>query len=139
MNKPYIAEVEQNIRRGFRAKVDHILHRPYRWQPYLEIKLAVETVRHAPLRVVGSELYLSYNAEEVGPLPALPRPYELRELGEGVEIRMRKDLYPTLDSELTQKRGTEQCFQLIGKIVVDSPDYEGILEMPVDISQKVKL
>jgi hypothetical protein len=139
MNTSDIKKIEANIRRGFRVKVDQIIHRPYRWQPYLEIRLAIETVRHAPLRVVGTELYLSYNAEEVGPLPALPRPYELRELGEGIEIRMRKDLYPTLHDELTVKKGTEQYFQIRGHIVIDAPNYEGIIEIPVDTSHQVKL
>ncbi len=139
MNTPQIKEIEPNIRRGFRVKVDHIYHRPYRWQPYLEVKLAIETVRHVPLRVVGTELYLSYNAEEVGPLPALPRPYELREPGEGIEIRMRKDLYSTLHDELSKQKGTEQSFQIRGQIVVDAPGYEGIIEIPVDIIHRVKL
>ena len=138
-DKPHITEVEQDIRRGFRVKVDRILHRSYRWQPYLEIQLSIEEVRHVPLRVVGAELFLSYNSEDVGPLPALPRPYKLQELGEGIKIIMRKDLYPTLDTELSQKKGTEQYFQIRGQIVVDSPNHEGTLETLVDISHEVKL
>ena len=132
MSQPSIKEVEQDIRRGLRVIVDHIIFRDNKWQPYLEVKISIEEVRHLPIRVSAIDLFLSYNAEEIGPLPSLPRPHELTEPGEGVEIRMRKDLYPTLVEELLNRKRAEDFFQVRGMIIIESPNYLGFLEFPVD-------
>lgn len=136
---PSINEAEANIRRGLRIKVDNVIYRANRWQPHLEVKISIETVRHVPLRILGSELFISYNQQEIGPLPILPRPYDLRDPGEGIEIRVRRDLYPTLVEELETKKGTEQFFQIRGAFVIEAPGYEGLLEVPVDITCPTKL
>ena len=134
MQAPSIQEIEQDARRGLRVNVGHVLFRDYDWQPYLEVKLLVESVRQLPLRVSAVDLQLSYNGQEVGPLPALTRPRELTEPGEGTEIRMRRDLYPTLVKELKEK-GTKEChFQIRGMLVVESPHYSGFIELPVDLT-----
>ena len=121
-----------------RVTVDHVYFRNYKWQPYLEVKITVESVRQLPLRVSAVDLYLSYNSQEVGPLPALPRPYELTEPGEGIEIRMRKDLYPTLVEELANPKRGENFFQIRGMLIVKSPGHSGFIEFPVDLTSTMR-
>ena len=77
-----ITEIEQDARRGLRARCDDVVFRDYKWQPFLEVKITVESVRQLPLRISAADLHLYYNAQEVGPLPGIPRPYELNEPGE---------------------------------------------------------
>jgi len=115
------------------------VHHPNRWQPFLEIRLAVQSMRHVPIRIRGSELYLSYQKEEVGPLPPLSMPYELREPGKNIEITIRKDLYPTLHEELKYRQFSEREFQIRGNLVVEAPGYHGILKIPVDTAYRLKL
>ena len=135
---PSIQEIEKDARRGLRVTVDYVYFRDYKWQPHLEVKLAVESVRQLPLRVIAVDLYLSYNSQDVGPLPSLPRPYELTEPGEGIEIRLRKDLYPTLAEELKNRTRNEDFFQVRGQVIVESPDYSGFMEFPVDVTYTMK-
>lgn len=130
---PAIEEIEKNARRGLRVTVDHVFFRNYKWQPHLEIMIAIESVRQLPLRLAAVELYLSYNSDEVGPLPPLTRPYELTEPGEGIEIRVRKDLYPTLAEELANRKRQEDFFIIRGMVILESPGHTGFMEFPVDL------
>lgn len=134
MELPSIKEIEKGTRRGLRVTVDHVHFRNYKWQPHLEVKLAIESVELLPLRVSAVDLYLSYNAQEVGPLQPLSRSYELGERGEGIEIRMRKDLYPTLAEELANRKRSEDYFQIRGMVIVESPNHSGFIEFPVDLT-----
>ena len=132
MQQSPIQEIEQDARRGLRVSVVHVLFRDYKWQPHLEVKIAVESVRRLPLRVSAVDLQLSYNAQEVGPLPPIPRPYELTEPGEPIEIRLRKDLYPDLAQELRGDGRQGRFFQISGTVIVESPYHSGFIEFPVD-------
>lgn len=138
MELPSIEEIEKDVRRGLRVTVDHVYFRDYKWQPHLAVKLAVVSARQLPLRISASDLYLSYNAQEVGPLPTLPRPFELNEPGEGIEIRLRKDLYPTLAEELANRKRSEDFFQIRGMLIVESPNYSGFIEFPVDLTYTMR-
>ena len=133
-----IKEIEKAARRGLKVTIDHVHFRDYKWQPYLEVKLAIESVRQLPLRIIAVDLHLSYNSQEVGPLLSLTRPYELTEPGEGIEIRMRKDLYPTLAKELADRNRAEDYFQIRGMVLVESPDHKGYFEFPVDLSYAMR-
>ena len=135
---PSIQEIEKDARRGLRISVDYVHFRDYKWQPHLEVKIAIESVRQLPLRIIAVDLYLSYNSEEVGPLPPLTRPYEITEPDEGIEIRMRKDLYPTLAEELAARKRAEEYFQIRGMVVVQSPDHAGFMEFPVDLTYTMR-
>ena len=135
---PSIQEIEQDARRGLRVTVDHVYFRDYKWQPHLEVKIGIESVRKLPLRIVAVDLHLSYNAQEVGPLQSSPRPYELTEPGEGIEIPLRKDLYPTLAEELKNKTRNEDFFQIRGFVIVESPAYSGFMEFPVDLTYTMR-
>ena len=135
---PSIKEIEKHARRGLRVTVDHVYFRDYKWQPYLEVKIAIESVRQLPLRIIAVDLYLSYNSQQVGPLPSLTRPYEITEPDEGIEIRMRKDLYPTLAKELADRKRPEDYFQIRGMVLVESPDHAGFLEYPLDITYTMR-
>jgi hypothetical protein len=138
---PSVKEVEQNIRRGLRVKVDNVYFRDYEWQPHLEVVISVESVRQVPVRVSSVDLSLHYMSKEVGPLPPLNRPYEITEPDEAITIRMRKDLYPTLAEELRRasKDRKEGHFQIRGMIIVESPDHAGFMQFPVDLPCVVKL
>lgn len=138
MELPSIKEIEQNARRGLKVRVDHIFFRDYKWQPYLEVQISIESVRQLPLRISAVDLHLSYNAEEVGPLPPLARPYEITEPDEGIEIRMRKDLYPTLAEELARKERAERFFQIRGMLIIESPRHSGFMEFPVDLTYEMR-
>lgn len=133
-----ILDIDQDVRRGLRATLDHVYFRNYKWQPYLEVQISVESVRQIPLRITAVDLLLSYNQEEVGPLPLLRRPLELTEPGEGVEIRIRKNLYPSFAEELENRHRAEDFFQVRGFLLVESPDYIGQLEFPVDLSCAIR-
>ena len=135
---PSIKDIEKDARRGLRVTVDHVHFRDYKWHPHLEVKIAIESVRQLPLRIIAVDLYLSYNSEEVGPLPSLTRPYEITEPGESIEIRMRKDLYPTLVEEMTHRKRTEDYFQVRGLVLFESPDHAGFLEFPVDLTYTMR-
>jgi hypothetical protein len=139
MAEPPVTQVESEIYRGLRVKVDRIVYHPNMWQPFLEIRLAVQSMRYVPIRIRGSELYISYQKEEVGPLPPLPMPYELRELGKNIEIRIRKDLYPTLHEDLKYHQFSEREFQIRGNLVIEAPGYHGILKILVDTAYRLKL
>jgi hypothetical protein len=133
-----IAEIDQDVRRGLRAALDHVYFRNHKWQPYLEVQISVESVRQIPLRITAVDLFLSYNQEEVGPIPPLPRSLELTEPGEGVEIRLRKDLFPSFAEELADRQRSEDFFQVRGFLVVESPEYIGQVEFPVDLSYTMR-
>ncbi len=133
-----IGEVEKDLRRGLRVKVDHVIFRDYKWQPHLEVKISIESLRKQPVRVSSADLALWYNQQEVGPIPPLTRPYEITEPDEPVEIRMRKELYPTLAEELRNKPQNEGHFQIRGMIIVESPYHLGFIEFPVDITYSAK-
>ena len=96
-------------------------------------------MRFVPIRIRGSELYISYEKEEIGPLPPLPTLYELREPGKNIEISMRKDLYPTLHEEMKYRQFSEREFQIRGNLFVEAPGYQGILKIPVDTAYRLKL
>ncbi len=119
MPLPSIKEVEKDTRRGLRVTVDHVYFRDHKWQPYLEVKIAIESVRQLPLRVIALDLYLSYNSQEVGPLSPLTRPHEITEPGEPIEIRLRRDLYHTLVEELAVRTRGEQHFHIRGMVLVE--------------------
>ncbi len=127
-----IEEIEKSLRRGLLIKIDSVLFRNMRWQPYLEVIVSVESVREVPIIFQAAELYLSYNQEEVGPLPTLARPYVLKEPAEGIEIRMRKDLYHTLAEELAGQKKPRGFVGIRGIVIVSSPNYSGFIEVPVD-------
>ena len=137
METPLIKEIEQDARRGLRVEVNHVLFRNYKWQPYLEIQIMIESVRQLPLRITAFDLFLSYNQQEVGPLPALSRPYDLTESGEGLEIRLRKDLYSTFAEELNNPQRDEDYFQIRGFVLFESPRHLGFIEYPVDLSYTI--
>ena len=42
---PSIKDIEKDARRGLRVTVDHVHFRDYKWQPHLEVKIAIESVR----------------------------------------------------------------------------------------------
>jgi len=134
-----VTQVEAEIRRGLVLKVDIIVYHPNKWQPFLEIRLAVQTQRHVPILIRASELYISYQGEEVGPLPPFPMPYELREPRKNIEIAMRKDLYPTLHRELENHQFSQREFQIRGNLFVEAPGYHGILKIPVNTAYRVQL
>ncbi len=138
MRLPSIEEIEKDTRRGLRVTIGHVYFRDYKWQPYLEVKIAIESVRKLPLRVIALDLYLSYYSQEVGPLLPLSRPYEITEPGEPIEIRLRRDLYQTLVEELAAGTRGEQYFQIRGMVLVESPDHVGFLEFPVDLSYNAR-
>ena len=133
-----IKEIEQDARRGLRVTLNHVIFRDYKWQPHLEVKISIESVRQLPIRISAVDLHLYYNAQEVGPLPSLPRPYEITEPDEGIEIRMRKDLYPTLAEELANRNRNEDYFQVRGMLIVESPNHSGFIEVPVDLSYTIR-
>jgi len=139
MAQPPVTQVKSEIYRDLVVKADRIVHHPNRWQPYLEIRLAVQTMRFVPILISGSELYLSYQKEEVGPLPSLPMRYELREPRKSIEITMTKDLYPTLHEDMKYHQSSEREFQIRGNLVVEAPGYDGILKIPVDTAYRLKL
>ncbi len=134
MMLPSVKDVEQNIRRGLRVKVDHVYFRDYEWQPHLEVVISVESVRQVPVRISSVDLSLHYMSKEVGPLQPLNRPYEITETDRSITIRMRKDLYPTLAEALKEaiKDRRDRYFRISGVIIVESPDYAGFVQFPVD-------
>ena len=135
---PSIQEIEKDARRGLRVTVDYVHFRNYKWQPHLEVKLAIESVRRLPLRITAVDLYLSYNSQEVGPLPPLTRPHAITEPDEPAEIALRKDLYPTLVKELAARNRPEDYIQIRGMILVESPDHTGFMEFPVDLTYTMR-
>jgi hypothetical protein len=78
MFQPPVTQVKSEIYRDLVVNAGRIVHHANRWQPFLEISLAVKTMGFVPILISDSELYLSYHEEEVGPLPPFPMNYLLR-------------------------------------------------------------
>ena len=139
MFQPPVTQVKSEIYRDLVVNAGRIVHHANRWQPFLEISLAVKTMGFAPILISDSELYLSYQEEEVGPLPPLPMRYLLREPGKSIEITMRKDLYPTLEEDMKYHRFSKREFQIRGNLVVEAPGYDGSLKISVEMAYRLDL
>ena len=139
MAQPPVTEVAPQIYRDLVVNAGRIVHHSNKWQPFLEISLAVQTKRFVPVLISGSELYLGYQEEEVGPLPPLSTSYILREPGKSIEITMRKDLYPTLEEDLKYHHFSKREFQIRGYLVVEAPGYDGRLQIPIDTAYRLQL
>ena len=139
MAQPPVTQVKSEIYRDLIVNAGRIVHHPNRWQPFLEISLAVQTKRFVPILISGSDLYLSYEEEEVGPLPPLSISYLLREPGNSIQITMRKDLYPALEEDLKYHHFSRREFQIRGYLAVEAPGYDGRLEIPIDATYRLQL
>ncbi|GEM_PF-2871557 len=133
-----IEDAATDIRRGLTVRLHSASFRDYKWSPHLGIVVSVEWVGLFSVQIVGLDLFVYYNESEIGPLAPLPGPKILRPPSDGILVRLRKDLYPDLVTELRRQDRGPAYVWVRGMLTLDAPAFDGLLEYPLDMRGELK-